>query len=346
MPQRRIRPIARGVDSLRIALELLGLMLILLTTPLALLLTPRGEFERSWPLWVSAYVLLIGFVAWDVTRTIRTWRHDGARPAAVDRPGKDTLWDRKDAGRATWRGLRAVGFPFAPRTSGAKLREAMLRASWAVPLGASRPDVVRVAEDASLAVGLPRTPALYWSRGGGTNAAVAGDPQACLVILGEEMLASFSADELLGVFAALLSRVEHGAANSVTGRVGKSVFTWPSERAEPGLIVDAYRLADAAAVLALRDSAPVVSALRKTAQADPFLPGLTVDQAQLMWTWPSSAAPWVPGTTADMVQGLADMAFAPDVPLGPRVETLRLEALEDAGAAADGPVDEGLPPSV
>jgi hypothetical protein len=164
------------------------------------------------------------------------------------------------------------------------------------------------------------------------NAVVVGGRDAWSVVLGGGSLDSFTEPELLGLFAALGARVAEGVTDSVTGQVGGEGLLWPSERVDPRQVLQLYQASDSRGVLALRESMPIASALGKTAAGDPYMPGLTIDQAQLMWTWPTSTSPLVANDGDEVVEWLVDLALAGGGPVTPRFEALRLDALEAAGA--------------
>jgi len=320
------KSISRAGDTLRVTFEIVFILFVLVTTPLAWLMTPSAERERSVPLFV---LVAAGVVVWtgiDVYRVLAARRRAVAEELGTDGgPRHDEIWDYAEkTDEALGVSAPVVILPFSGRVGGAELLAGVVQRMWASPLGDRRPDVTNAAELAMAATGLVRPPELYWAPGAGTNAAVAGTPSAYVVVLGESLLTLFEPEALLGVFANLLSRVEPGAVQSISSWDPPGLLN-NSERMRPQVAVALYEAADAQAVLALRDTGPLFSALRATAGSDPFLPGLTPDQANLMWTWPSSVAPLIPGPEGDVAA--AAIALGLGDAEGTRLEMSRIEKL-------------------
>lgn len=324
MTRRKDSGIAQAFDWLRAARGLLIAGGILLLLPFALLFMSAEQRRFEGRLLIVGSAVVLGAAVWDAVRTLRANR--------VEATGKDAIWDEVENADRVYAGVRATGFPFAQRTSGTALTDSVVRATAAMPLDPGRADVYRAAQSAAIAVGLVWPPSLYLATEVGVNAAAVGSPDGWSVVLGGGMVDSFTESELLGVFAALGARVAERVTGSVTGSVGSEGFMWPSDRMDPPQILKLYQASDTRAVLALRDAMPVACALGKTAPRDPYFPGLTIDQAQLMWTWPSSASPLVAATGDEVVGRLIDLALTGGGQLTRRLELLRLDALEEAGA--------------
>jgi len=324
--------VGEALDWLRVARGLVIAVGIVVMLPVVLLLMSEAQRRFEGRLLILGAVVVFGAVMWDLVRTLRAHRRQSSGLPASEMPGKDGIWDQvADAGRV-YTGVRTTGFPLAQRTSGTALTDSVVHATGAVLLDPARADVYRAAQSAAIAVGLSQPPTLYVAREAGANAAAVGSPEGWGVVVGGAMLDAFTESELLGVFAALGARVAEQVTDSVPGRVGSEGFMWPSERMEPPQVLKLYQASDARAVLALRDAMSVAGALGKTAPRDPYFPGLTVDQAQLMWTWPSSASPLVATTGDEVAEWLIGLALSGAGPLTRRLELVRLDALEAGGA--------------
>ena len=300
--------------------------------PIALLVMSPEQRQFEGRLLVVAVAVVAGLAIWSVARTVSAQRRGAAGAIDADAPGKDALWDHVENTQPVFTGVRAAGFPLAQRMSGPALRDAVLAVTRAIPLDPARSDVYRAAQSAAIAVGLGQPPTLYLANEADMNAVVVGGRDAWSVVLSGGILDSFTEPEMLGLFAALGARVAEGVTDSVTGQVGGEGLMWPSERVDPRQVLQLYQASDSRGVLALRESMPIASALGKTAAGDPYMPGLTIDQAQLMWTWPTSTSPVVATDGDEVVGWLVDLALARGGTLTPRFETLRLDALEAAGA--------------
>jgi hypothetical protein len=287
---------------LRVGLEIAFIIFVIITAPIAAFLTPRSELQRAMPLFTGLVVAIAVWTVFDAVRVVRSQRA-GARAQTSAPTRLDAIWDHADETSAALSppaivGTRALGGPI----QGTELLTGLVRRTRAVELGEQRSDVIEALELALSACGLAHQPAVYWAPGAGVNAAVAGTPEGFGIVLGEGMLAAFDEEALLGALVNLLVRVQPGTVRGLRswdppGILGNDV------RMTPAIAVSVYVAADAQTVLALRDTAQLFSALQATASGDPYFPGLTSDQAHLMWTWPSKFAPMI---IADVTAGSAE----------------------------------------
>jgi len=345
VPERPRVRVGKAFDQLRIAGEI-ALAFVLAMSILFTVLTVSPEVRASQGLYVLTVPLLaLGVVVAHIVRDVRRQRASARVTSdSLGVKGRDALWDRTEGARDTWRGARSESVTLGIVTRGVALEEAIVRELRAARIDLPEAKARRAVESAAAALGVRGVPKLYVAVDAGTNAIVAGDEESSSIVFGGAMLESFSASELLGVAASLLSRVRQGAVASVKGTIGGGPSWMPAARPSPVLVMDVYRAGDADAVLALRDPEPVVDALTRTVTGDPYLPGLSIEQAHLMWTWPSIAAPWLPETPGDAFQGIVDVVIEPDRPLGQRVEVLRLQALAASGVRSEDLSDSSESP--
>jgi hypothetical protein len=328
MPSNR-RAIGQAAAWLRVGLEFVFVVFAVVTAPVAALLTPRSELEQVAPMYAVLIVAIVAWTVYDLARVIRAQRAAAAQRRGAP-PRLDLIWDHADKTDVALTPVPIVGVRvFGGSIQGAELLAGLVHRTWATRLGDQRRDVVNAVEMAMSAVGLTQSPELYWSRGAGVNAAIAGTPQASAIVLGEALLASFREEALLGVLANLLVRLEPGTVRALHGWDPPGILD-NDRRMTPQIAVSVYVAADAQVVLALRDAEPLFSALRATATGDPYFPGLTPDQAHLMWTWPSTIAPLA---TAQPADGVADSVVRLLQAWGPHTERLemsRLTRIEEA----------------
>ncbi len=311
---------------LRVGFEVAFIVFVIVTAPVAAFLTPRAELERVTPVFAALMVAIVAWTAYDLVRVVRAQRAASAQtPAPPVR--LDAIWDHADDTAAALSPPPLVGVrAFGGSIEGAQLLDGLTGRTRAVELGERRGDVADALEMAMSACGLARCPRLYWAPGAGLNAAVAGTPESAAIVLGEELLATLGAEALLGVLADLLVRLEPGTVRGLHSWDPPGILD-NDHRMTPEIAVSVYAAADAQAVLALRDTAPLFSALRATAAADPYFPGLTPDQAHLLWTWPSRFAPLAGGDSAAAEGDPVTLFAAGD---GERLEMARLRRLTRA----------------
>jgi len=159
------------------------------------------------------------------------------------------------------------------------------------------------------------------------GALITRDGCGCAIALTPPMINSLTGEELTAVMINLLYRFGEGA----TGRAIGGPFGMPPVLTQLfDAAVQAYEAGDRRAALAMRDPAPIATALVKTRASDPWIPGSTIDDALSTWTWPgpTPALSAIPGDVPELLIMAADaMTGRPRFEPTERAEALRLAAL-------------------
>lgn len=311
---------------------------ILLMTPIALLLTPREDRTGILIVTAVASVILVAGITRDVLalrETRRAREADDSRPPSLERVWDESLrddgpWSPSAALSDLARPLLEPGRHATVREGPSIGRSLLVRRTGATLVTAGPGPLRHAIESAAAATGLASVPSVWSAPTEATNAFVIEGSDGFGIVFGQRMLADFAAEEITAVAVNLLSRWEDGIPDDFG-------FARPRKNAA---ITDRYQAAlrayfarDRRTVLAMRDPAPLVSALRKTeAAADPWIPGITVDDALSTWTWPGPPIADPPDDWADMVALFGRALTADGIGTAPRAETVRIALIEDLTA--------------
>ncbi len=310
---------------------------ILLMTPIALLLTPREDRSGILIVTAVASMILLPGITRDVLslrQTRRARETDDSRPPSLERVWDQSLRDDGSRNPATAlsdlaRPLLEPGWRATVRDGPSIGRSLLVRRTGATLLTAESSALRHAIESAAAATGVAPVPSVWSAPTEASNAFVIEGSDGYGIVFGQHMLANFAAEEITAVAVNLLSRWEDGIPDDFGfARPRKSAAI--TVRYEAAL--RAYFARDRRTVLAMRDPAPLVSALRKTEAADPWIPGITVDDALSTWTWPGPPIADPPDDWADVVALFGRALTAEGTGTAPRAETVRIALIEDLTA--------------